>query len=148
MKLRITESQLNTIKKSLNEGVENQYSREVNLSYYYNGVKLNGSEIESITDSSVTLTFNIELEGRGWGIKNISISNIKGPSEVEVEVEFFERELQYAYPTILLDWDKAIIDTQSGHGVITVGDEVDVTLVNTQDGGIAVKSIEITVYSA
>ena len=144
MKLRITETQLNTIKKSLNEGVDNQYSREVRVSYDYRGVTVNGVQIEDILDSTVTLRFNIELEGRSWGIKDISLNSITGPSEVYGERE----DLMDANATIQLDWDRAAIDKQSGHGVITVGDEIEITLVNDQNGGIVVKSIEIPVYSA
>jgi len=150
MKLRITESQLNTIKKSLNEGVDNQYSREVRVSYHYRGVTVNGVQIEDILDSTVTLRFNIELEGRSWGIRDININSITGPSEIDLELQVYgeREELMDANTTIQLDWDSADIDKQSGHGVITVGDEVEITLVNDQNGGIMVKSIEIPVYSA
>jgi hypothetical protein len=150
MKLRITENQLNTIKKTLNEGVDNQYSREVKISYYYHGVSLKGAEIADIMDNSVTLSFNIELEGRSWGIKDISLNGIKGPSEIDLEIQYYDEreELLDANVTIPLDWDRATINKQSGHGVITVGDDIEITLVNDQNGGIVVKSIEIPVYSA
>lgn len=150
MKLRITENQFETIKKSLNEGVDNQYSREVRISYYYHGVTVNGVQIEDIMDSTVTLRFNIELEGRSWGIKDISLNGITGPSEIDLEMQSYDEreELMDANATIQLDWDRATINKQSGHGVITVGDEIEITLVNDQNGGIVVKSIEIPVYSA
>ncbi len=150
MKLRITETQLNTIKKSLNEGVDNQYSREVRVSYDYRGVTVNGVQIEDILDSTVTLRFNIELEGRSWGIKDISLNSITGPSEIDLELQVYgeQEDLMDANATIQLDWDRAAIDKQSGHGVITVGDEIEITLVNDQNGGIVVKSIEIPIYSA
>ena len=150
MKLRITENQLNTIKKNLNEGVDNQYSREVKITYNYHGVTLKGHEINDIMDSSATLKFNIEMEGRSWGIKDIQLNGIVGPSEVELEIDYYinDEQTQEVSIPLQLDWAAAQIDKQSGHGVVTVGDEVEITLVNDQNGGIMVKSIEIPVYSA
>ena len=150
MKLRITERQLNIIKKRLNENVESNYSRNIKLSYNYYGVTINGFDISDILSSEISLNFDIEFDGRSWGIKDIQLNNIKGPSEIELELQYYNEreEVKDVYITIPLDWDNAIINKQSGHGVITVGDEVEITLVNDQNGGIVVKSIEIPVYSA
>ena len=150
MKLRITESQLNTIKKSLNEGVDNRYERVVNLSYNYHGVTLKGHEINDIMDNSARLNYDIEIEARSWGIKDISLGGITGPTEIELEIDYYinEDETQQITIPVQLDWANAIRENATGHGVITVGDEVEIDLINSEDGGIIVKSITIPVYTA
>lgn len=151
-KLIITESQakrLGLIKESLiKEGVADTYSRQVKLSYYYSGASLKGHEIDYITDTSVVVKYVIEVEAREWGIKDISLTNIVGPSQVDLEVEYYPNgdESQTISVPLVIDWSLLKTQVQSGRGVVTIDEEIEVTLVNDNEGNLVVSGIVATVY--
>ena len=94
MKIRLTESQFDRIQKRLNEGTENSYSRTVQVTFYYHNAKLKGHEIDSIMDTNITMNFTIEMEARKWGVKDIIVGNIQGPSEIELDIDYWPDELE------------------------------------------------------
>lgn len=148
MKLRLTESQFNRLKQKLNENMENTYSRTVRVLFYYHDCKLNGHEIDSISETSVMLKYRIETEAREWGIKDMVLGNIQGVPELEMSIYYWPDDIETKNVEIPLaiDWSSAELEVQTGKGVVTVGDEVEISLINDEDGNFIVREILIPVF--
>ena len=160
-KIKLTEKQLGMISEFVenesNETVEqitesssdNQYRRDdIQVSLYYSGVKYKGFEISHIECADTTLLFSIDQEHRDWGIKNIYIYGILGEEKLELEVDYFPNDnddLEQSVETITVDlnWDNLEVNNSEGSGVVTVGDDIEITLENDSEGNIIVKSMEI-----
>lgn len=148
MKIRLTESQYSRLNKRLNEGVGGDlYQRSVKLNLYLNGSKIKGLEIDSITEPEVDVKYGIDIEARSWGIKNISIGEIYGPSEVEVEVDYYIDDFRTNTEviTLKLDWENAKRDKNTSSGVVCVGDDIWVDLGNDAEGNLIVTNMEIPI---
>lgn len=154
-KILLTENQVKTMTNNLiNESADdNRYRREVNISIGVNGEqKYKGMEIEDIRpySSQITLSYIIEQEQRSWGIKDISLYSIKGPSEIEAEIYFYPDEsddYQTETITIPLDWENSLFtEDKSGEGVVTIGNELDVTLYISENGEYSVE-MSIDIYT-
>lgn len=148
MKLRLTESQFDRIQKKLNEGAENSYSRTVQVSFYYHKAKINNFPIDSVMDTNITMKFTIEMEVRQWGIKDIVVGNIQGPSEIELDIDYWPNESEVLSTNMPLgiDWSIATIEKETGRNIISVGDEIEIYLVNNEEGKLVVQKILIPVY--
>jgi hypothetical protein len=151
MKLKITESQLNRIKSRLNEQEEsNKYTRPVSPSFYLNNSTFKGMQIEEVLSSNFNVNYNIDIDARGWGIKDISLFNIVGPNEINVEVSFYPNdsdELKEEMVTLYLDWDKLKTEESKNKGAITIDEDIEIELFNDSDGNLLVKVISLTVYT-
>jgi hypothetical protein len=150
MKLKLTESQFDRLKANLSEsGDDNSYSREVRVSInYYGGVSYKGMEINDILSANVKLSYTIEIDARSWGIKDISLYNITGPSEIQAEVEYFvdNDNTSNDMVTLQIDWSKLTTD-KNNNGLISVGDELEINLQNDENGNLFVNDLNIEVYS-
>lgn len=153
MKLRITESQLKRLRNSINEEVSpNSYSRVIKPSFYTNNIDIDGHNIEDINCGDIRLSFDIGLEYRNWGITGIYLSNIQGPSEVEGELTYYIEDDEGDYVTqekpvvIYFDWSNANIDTIDKRGVITIDDDVEISLRKSENGNFIATEINITAY--
>lgn len=140
-KVILTEKQVKSITNTLikESTDDSRYRREVKVSISVNSQqKYKGMEINDITPYRPTMEvlFYIEQEHRSWGIKDISLNSITGPSSIEVEIEYFTNDSD-DYKTeeieIPLNWDNISVDKVS-NGLITVGDEVDITLYISETG--------------
>jgi hypothetical protein len=150
MKIKITEGQLERIKSRINEGVDNQYNREVLVTFNTYNVKYKGHEINDISPITLRLYYTIEIEGRSWGIKDISLSNITGPSDIEIELEYYVDSDNTKTITLpmKLNWETVFKDQINGlRGIITIDDKVEVELVNDSEGNLVVKEIRVDVYT-
>ena len=150
MKLKITESQLQTIKRKLTEEVvsDSKYNRMVKLSF--NGkATYNGMEISNISDETIKITYDIDLEVRHWGIKGIIVYNVKGPSDITIHIETYNvnDEAETNSIPLKLDWDNVEYVSYQDEGVITVSDEIEVFLTNNNNGDIIVEKINVTTYN-
>ena len=148
MKIRLTESQLERLKANLNEApVDEQYTREITAKFYHGNYK--GHEINDIPDTKIRVSFTIDIEMKSWGIRDINLGGITGPSEVEVEVNYYvdNDNTDDAYVTIPLDWSRLITEKDSSNGIITVGDEVEIYLMENEEGNLVVERMEMVVYS-
>jgi hypothetical protein len=149
-KLLITENQLKMIKKRLQEGVSDTYERRVSVDLNYYGVKINGNEIDDASCNDFELSYNIEIEGRSWGIKDISLYGITGPSELEIMFTVYNEEkddYDETYLTLPCDWENAEHEEETGNGVVTVGSEITINLKNNENGEIFIESIHVPVYT-
>lgn len=161
-KIKLTEKQMSMI----NEFVQNEsdetpepitegfgderYRRDkVNVSLYYSGVKFKGLEIGNIECNDIPMTFLIDQEHRSWGIKGISIYDVRGvDDEIEIQVNYWDGvdddyDNQDDYVILKLNWDDLIVNVREGEGVVTIDDDIEITLENDSEGNIVVKSMEI-----
>lgn len=151
MKIKLTESQIERI-KSLSEGVDNRYNREVNVNFYTeNNVNVNGSEIDDIAPIKMRLSYDIDIEARSWGIKDILLYGIVGPSEVETDFTYYVSEdgdTDSGYFKITLDWEKALsVETESGSGLISVADDIYIYVGGSVETGFFATKIEVVTYT-
>ena len=148
-KILVTENQLDMIKKSINEGAigGDRYERPVKVDVRTYNTTINGNDIDWATCGNITLNYQIDMEHRSWGIKDISLYDIKGPSEIEIEITPQVEDAEDVYVTVPLDWENIEIETQESEGVVTVGDEIEIQLGNNENGDIIVKSITVPVYT-
>jgi hypothetical protein len=151
-KLVITENQLNMIKSSLNENINNdRYERVVKVNVGIGGSpRYENMTLEDITTyfDEMRLTYLIEQEHRSWGIKDISLTDIQGYNEIEVELHLYpdnSDEPIIKEVKIPLDWSKLEKNTIKGDGFITVGDRLDIRFYLV-DGKFETE-MEIEVYS-
>jgi len=148
MKIKITEGQFNRIKSRITEGVDNSYSDKIKLNFWYTGLNYKGVMLEEILPIDVTITYTIELEARPWGIKDIDLYGINGPSEIEVTANILEGDdVREITIPLVLNWEAIDKNEETGRGVVTVGEEGEVTLVNDNEGNLIVKKIEVPVYT-
>jgi hypothetical protein len=147
-KILVTENQLNMIKKHVNEGYgDERYERMVSVDVETYGVKINGNDIDWVTAPEIRLSFLIELEHRSWGIKDMSLYDIQGPSEIELTITPQVDDAEDVEITVPLNWENVESETQENEGVITVGNEITIKLGNNENGEIVVDSIHVPVYT-
>jgi hypothetical protein len=148
-KIILTENQLDMIKKHINEGAigGDRYERRVKVDVETYGVKINGEEIDWAICGEMTLTYLIEMEHKSWGIRDISLYDIQGPSEIEIEVTPQVEDAEDVYLTLPFDWSNVETESETSESVITVGDEIIIKLGNNENGEIIIESIHVPVYS-
>jgi hypothetical protein len=148
-KIVLTENQLNTVKKHISESAvgNERYGRDVSVSVSTYGAKINGEDIDWAVCSDMKVTYLIEMEHRSWGVKGISLYSIQGPSEVELTVTPQVEDGEDVEITVQLNWENVEEETQEGEGVITIGNEIELSLGNDESGNIVVTSIHVPVYT-
>lgn len=137
------------VKKHVNESAvgNERYGREVSVSVGTYGAKINGEDIDWAVCSDMKVTYLIEMEHRSWGIKGISLYSIQGPSEIELTITPQVEDADDIDITVQLNWENVEEETQEGEGVITIGNEIELSLGNDENGNIIVNSIHIPVYT-
>ena len=144
-KFIFTESQLKLIKRNLNEGhldTNDEYEAEdCEISVYYSNVRYNGREIDDISAPQINFKFNIDMDVKSYGIKDISPYNPNGPSEIELEVSYDGESEDII--TIPLDWENVNEEKSSDIGWIGYDNQIDITLKNDENGDIVVDSMTL-----
>jgi len=145
----ITENQLNMLKKQINEGAVggDRYQRIVKVNVETYDVKVNGEDIDWVTCGDIRLTYLIEMEHRSWGIKDVSLYDIQGPSEIEIEITPQVEDAKDVYLNLPFDWSNVETETETGESVVTIGDEITIRLANNENGEIFIESIHVPVYT-
>jgi hypothetical protein len=149
-KVILTESQLDMVKKHISESAvgNERYSREVKVTVYSSGVKFNGEDVDWASSPNIELSYLIEQEHRSWGIKGISLYSIEGPSEIEFEITPQVDDADDITVTIPVSWDTVVRENfETGEGVITLGNEIEVNLMNNENGDVVIDYIDVTVYT-
>jgi hypothetical protein len=148
-KIVLTENQLKMVKKQVTEGAigNERYGRDVSVSVGTYGAKINGNDIDWAVCSDMKVTYLIEMEHRSWGIKGISLYSIQGPSEIELTITPQVEDADDIEITVPLNWENVEEETQEGEGVITIGNEIELSLGNDENGNIIVSSIHVPVYT-
>lgn len=157
----ITETQLTKINdlisenKVITEDSDNRYERKVQVRIgitpgYYQKLRYDNMVVEDITTdfNEMRLTYLIEQEHRSWGIKDISLYDIQGYSEIQAELHLYPEgsdDVMVKEITIPLDWENSL-ETESvdNEGVITVGDVLEIEVHIDENGELKTKmSIEV-----
>jgi hypothetical protein len=102
-----------------------------------------GNEIDSVGDIEFTLKFGLYIEARSYGIKTMSIVNLQGPSELEVEVEYYPQgseETATETVTLPIDWSTVNMDKDSDLSYIGLAKNVDFELANDSKGNLFIKT--------
>ncbi len=147
-KFIITEKQYNTIKKNVNEDINNnRYEKRVRTDIETYGVKINGEDIDWAVSGELNLDYLIEMEHRSWGIKDVSLYDIQGPSEIEIEITPQVDDAEDVILTLSYDWNNVEREVETGMGVITIGSEITIKLGNNENGDVIIESIHIPVYT-
>ena len=152
---KLKESIINKDKQTLNESVSDTYSKQVNVraNTPYQELTVQGKMIEEVEISPIRLNYDISIEAREWGIKDISIGNINGPSEVNAYVTYYpnpndDSKTEEVEVTIPINWETLEQEIKNGTGIISIGNEVEIDIVNDQQGNLVVNKIsELIVYS-
>jgi hypothetical protein len=131
-KIVISENQYKNLQKMITEDVNNRYERVVKVNVGIGGSpRYENMTLDDITTyyDEMRLTYLIEQEHRSWGIKNISLYDIQGNDEIEVELHLYPdnaNEPIIKEVKIPLDWSKLETSTNQGEGVVTIGDRLDI----------------------
>jgi hypothetical protein len=149
-KFIFTESQVEKIKKSLNEdfpGADDNYRvGKCEVYVEYHGVKFKGYSVDQITSSEIDFTFNIDMNIKSYGIRDISVYNPQGPSEIELEVTYFPNEDEDSVDetiTVPLNWEDAEEEQTDSIGYIGYHNEITLSLKNDENGNIVVDSMTL-----
>ena len=153
-KIILTESQIKILTdKLINESShfstddEFKIECEVNLNYYNTTYKQ--GEISDIITSDIRLTHNIDMDVRSYGIKDISIYNLKGPSEIELEVSYFgenDEELEDVI-TLPLNWENVEMQKDEDLDYIGIRNDIQIDIENDENGDLVVTGIIVTYNS-
>ncbi len=162
-KIVLTTEQLNKVTEyvsnedlnpsEINEAInDNRYEMKCKIDFNYSSdLKFKGQEIEDIGYGlEYTLSFVIDQEHRKYGIKGISVYDVQGPEELDVEVVFYPEgsdDPVDEYIQIKVDWDSTNYEHESPQGMIGIDRDVEMELVNDSEGNIIVKEIGVTTYS-
>lgn len=151
MKIFLSEQQLKMIKKTINESSDVNYERKVRVKIDSYRATYKGKEIQDVVvNQDVELSFVIDMEVRSWGVKSVSLYGISGPESINVTVEYYINEngdYESEDIDIKLDWDKLETEDRTGQGIITVGDDLEIELMNDENGDLVVKGMSIETYS-
>ena len=131
---------------------DDRYEMKCKIDFNYaSDLKFNGQEIEDIGYGlEYTLSFRIDQEHRNWGIKSISVYDVQGPEELDVEVVFYpegSEDPKEEYITIKVDWDSTNYEREQSSGSVGIDQDVEMELVNDSEGNIVVKEIGVTTLS-
>jgi hypothetical protein len=158
-KFIFTESQIEMAKKSMGEGrgsdfktnrfekgYDDRYRVECEVEIDSYGLNFNGKEIDYITAPKITMYFNIDIEARSWGIKDVMVYNPHGPNQIELEVIYYEDEdtQKDDVITIPLNWDDAQMEDADNMSYFGFDNLITIRLKNDEQGGLT--SDFITTY--
>lgn len=149
MKLKITESQLKKIKKTIKEGInsdEDKYKKDVKFSFYYDkNLTFKGLPVNDVTNIEGTVYFDIYMEYKSWGVKVDGVYNVKGYDTIEIEIETYDGNME-TYE-LNMNWeDKVKLNSNElsqNSKLITIDEDVNVYLINDNEGNIVVDYIDV-----
>ncbi len=144
MKIIITESQH---KKLLNEELNGgEYKMRCKLELEHYGLAYKGGQIDDVTTDEIDVYFDISMDGREWGIKDVSVYNIKGPSEIGAIVTYYIENSDDSIDediTIQLDWSNINEEKSDNLTWIGINNEIVIRLKNTENGELSAETITV-----
>jgi len=151
-KIVITESQLKKLTKNLNENyvdLNDTYKEECKVDIYDYGLKFRGYEINTIVTPNITVTFQIDMHVKSYGIVDISVVNVNGPSEIELEIHYYSEDDSDMEETITIpiNWENVDMQQDDTLGWIGVNNNIQIDLVNNENGELVVDGIIVN-YNA
>lgn len=156
-KFIVTENQFKAIQNSLlSESAINteRYSVDCQMEFNYYGLTYNGNEIDDILGGVQSkVSFLIDMDIRSWGVKGVDIFDFRGPETIELEISYYKSSDDDEFNTVEdlievpLNWENIEINEEKGSGMVTIDRDITINLMQSEDGGLAVKNIELTVYT-
>jgi hypothetical protein len=147
-KIVITENQLKKLTRNLNENyvdLNDTYKQECNVDLNYYGLKFKGYEINDVTTSNMVLTFLIDMSVKSYGIRDISVYGVKGPSEIELEVSYWLQEdgEDSTEETVVLpiNWENVEMQEDETLGYIGISNLIQIDLGNNESGELVVDGV-------
>ena len=130
----------------------NRYRQEVRCSFDYHNVKYSEDEIvDWIDDVKFNVSFAIDMEGKSYGIKGITIGRVWGPEEIEVEVTVLdaEQEEPQTYPSVILkpNWYDTVVEYDADIGWIGIDHYIEMELMPSEYEGSKLAVRKITVHA-
>lgn len=131
----------------INENINSdRYSMDCEVDIDGYGITYKGKEIDWMVSDNIRLSFLIDMEAREWGIKYISLYDVKGPSELEIKLAYFPDETNDSieeYVKIPIDWEKVKMEKNDQLQYIGIDSKVRFDLANDNDGNIMIDKIEV-----
>ena len=124
-------------------------------SFYYNGLRYKGQEVEDVNLGwKFELKYRVDVEWRSYGIKGISVYDFRGPDMLDLTITYYSPEDPEGMGDTLdetieipVNWESAVIteeDDELGYYGVD-SEDVEVQLINDQQGNILVKSIRLLI---
>jgi len=137
---------------SLNDG---RYHIKATVDFNYHSDKslYKGGEIDDIPDTKIDVSFLIDIQHETYGITEIRVHDIKGPSKVQTTISYYpwngeKDEWGDIEPveepiTLDLDWKKIKIEKYAGIAHYGIEDTIYIKIVSDGQDGLKVSSIEV-----
>lgn len=93
-----------------------------------------------LDQTRIPVSFMIEVESREWGIKDILLYDIKGESELNINVEVFinnHYDVKYFTTKLPIDWLKIKQDINKDNGSFSLG-SLEIYLKNDEKGDLLI----------
>lgn len=118
---------------------------EVELNYF--GTEYKGQDIESLTAPKINVSFLMGMEVKSWGIQAINIYDVKGPSEIELDLEYYTDESEDPVReevVIPIDWGKVQMEENEELKHIGISNYIEFEIDNDNDGNLVISKINVT----
>jgi len=153
---RVSETQFKNVMETLKKEREvtegssftndSKYKMECKIDLDHAGLTFHSNEVDDITTSNINVTFDIDMDGREWGIKDISVYNVKGPEQLTLNVTYYPQGSDDNVDeeiTIPLNWDDVEYDENDDLSYIGIGRDIIISLKNDQNGSFMVDKITV-----
>ena len=128
-----------------------RYRQDVICNFDYHGVTYNGKDIDDVSPIKLTLSFDLDIESRRYGITGIQVHNIKGPSEIDTEIIYYEsgydNDSVDGQLKFNIDWNSAVTEKLEDLGWLGIDGEITIELINDHEGNIIINKITIPIRS-
>jgi hypothetical protein len=153
---RVSETQFKNVMETLKKereitedstsGSDGKYRMPCKIDLDHAGLTFNGNQVDDVTANKIDVTFDIDMEGREWGIKNISVYNVKGPEQLSLNVIYYPQGSDDNVDediTVALNWDDVEYDESDDLGYIGIGRDIIISLKNDENGSFMVDKITV-----
>lgn len=144
----ITENQLKKLTKNLNENyvdLNDTYEQNCSVDLNYYGLKFKGYEVNDVTTSNMTLNFLIDMSVKSYGIKDISVYGVEGPSEIELEIYYRTQEDEgdtiEEIVVLPINWENVEMQEDETLGYIGISNLIQIDLGNNESGELVVDGV-------
>jgi hypothetical protein len=123
--------------------------------FYYHNLKYKGQEIDDVNLGwKFDLKYRVDVEWRSYGIKGISVYDFRGPDKMDLTISYYSPEDPENMGDTIdetielpVNWDAVVVteeDDELGYYGVDNND-VEVHLINDQQGNIIIKSIRLLI---
>ena len=131
-----------------------RYRQEVRCSFDYHNVKWGDNPdtneiVDWIDDVKFNVSFAIDMEGKSYGIKGVTVGRVWGPEEIDVDVTVIEGDNQDTYSNITLkpNWHNVVVEYDADIRWIGIEPYIEMELIPTETQGNHLDVGKITVHA-